>query len=248
MPDLKLEKLNDTVSGKVQSFAGEILSMYKDNIHSIHVVGSAVAPDFDEKSSDINSIFVLKSMDLKFIELIAPLGKKYRKKSISAPLIMTPLYIERSLDVFPIEFYNFKLIHETVYGEDLLRDLEFSRSDLRHQCEREIKSKLIWLRQSYLSSLGDRQLLTERFINSISGYMTLFRGIVFLMDKEPPIRKKDVITSLSEATAINTDVFMHILDMKKGILKPDKEQLTTFFEDYYGATEKLGTIIDDFKT
>lgn len=248
MPDLKLEKLNDTVSGKVRSFAGEILSMYKDNIHSIHVVGSAVTPDFDEKSSDINSIFVLKSMDLKFIEVIAPLGKKYRKKFLSAPLVMTPLYIERSLDVFPIEFYNFKIIHETVYGDDLLRDLEFSRSDLRHQCEREIKSKLIWLRQSYLSSLGDRQMLTERFINSISGYMTLFRGIIFLMDREPPIRKKDVITSLSKSTGINTDVFMHVLDMKKGILKPDKEQLTTLFEDYYGATEKLGTIIDDFKT
>ncbi|HAV43580.1 TPA: hypothetical protein DCX15_06170 [bacterium] len=54
-------------------------------------------------------------MDLGFLKLIATLGKKYSRNKVAAPLIMTPRYIERSLDVFPIEFLNLKLIHTAVF-------------------------------------------------------------------------------------------------------------------------------------
>ena len=68
---------------------------------------------------------------------------------------MTPEYIRTSLDVFPVEFLNFKLIHATVFGEDIFESLEINRMDLRRQCERELKVKLVSLRQGYISSLGD---------------------------------------------------------------------------------------------
>ena len=247
MFDIKLEKLLPEISRKIKPFIEEILRDYAKDVHSIHIVGSSVTEDFDEKTSDINSIFVLKGMDLKFVELIAPLGKKYKKKGVAAPLIMTPEYITRSLDVFPVEFFDFKLIHETVFGEDLLANIEISLKDLRHQCEREIKSRLIGLRQGYISSQGDRKILTDRFVSTISGYMPLFRGIIFLMGKDPPIKKHEIISELSSSTGINTDIFKRILDIKRGKLKPDKEQLNTIFEEYYKTTEKIGKIIDELQ-
>ena len=247
MFDINLERLLPVVVQRIRLFIEEILSGYSENIHSIHIVGSAVTEDFNEKTSDINSIFVLKEMDLKFIELIAPLGKKYSKKGIAAPLIMTPEYIKRSLDVFPIEFLDFKLIHETVFGEDILKDIETNKVDLRHQCEREIKSKLIGLRQGYISSEGNRHMLTERFVSSIAGYMPLFRGIIFLMGKERPIRKHKVISELSASTGINTDIFGKILAIKRGKRKLGKDELNTVFEEYYIATEKIGKIIDELQ-
>jgi hypothetical protein len=247
MSDLNTAKLSNIVAERIIPFFNEMLSSYSENTDSLHVVGSAVTDDFNEKSSDINSIVVLKNMDLKFVEFIAPLGKKYRKKGIAAPLIMTPDYIMRSLDVFPIEFLDSKLIHETVYGEDLFKDIEIRKRDLRHQCEREIKSKLIGLRQGYIASLGDRQILTERFTSSISGYMPLFRGIIFLMGKEPPTKKHEVITSLSASTGINTDIFQKLVDIKKGKAKLTKDELNTIFEEYYSATEKIGKIIDELQ-
>ena len=93
MPELKMEQLSTSVAKKIRPFIDEVLNKYSENIHSIHVVGSAVTEDFNEKTSDINSVVVLKEMDLKFIELLAPLGKRYKKKGIAAPLIMTPEYI-----------------------------------------------------------------------------------------------------------------------------------------------------------
>lgn len=247
MPDLVLDRLKPAAAAVIKPFFEEILGTYQEKIHSVHATGTAVTDDYDQKISDVNSVFVLKKMDLKFLEFLAPLGKKYRKNKVAAPLIMTPDYIKTSLDVFPVEFLNFKLVHETVFGEDIFMDLDILKVHLRHQCERELKSKLIWLRQGYLSSLGDRKILTEGFVNSITGYIPLFRGIIVLLDREPPVKQKDVITALSEAAGVNTDVFARVLKEKHEKMKLSIEELNSIFEDYYAATEKLGNIVDEIK-
>ena len=245
MADLNLERLNPGAAKKITPFFDEILDKYGDRIHSIYVTGTAITDDYNEKASDVNSVFVLKEMDLKFLELLAPLGKKYRKQKVAAPLIMTPGYIETSLDVFPVEFLNFKLIHSVIYGEDILEGIEINRMDLRHQCEREIKTKLIRLRQGYISSLGDRKMLTQGLADSITGDIPLFRGIIALLGKESPVKQSEVITALSGAAGINTDIFAKVLREKRENAKLSVEELNTIFEEYYTATEKLGKIINE---
>jgi len=242
-----LDNIKPVVSEKIKPFLEEVLLNYSDNVHSIHIVGSSLTEDYHEKTSDINSIFVLKTMDLKFVELLAPFGKKYKKRGVAAPLIMTPDYIRTSLDVFPIEFADCELIHQTVFGEDILKDIELGIADLRQQCEREIKSRLIGLRQAYISSVGDRRMLTERFVNSIAGYMPLFRGIIMLMGKQRPVGKNQVISELSASTGINTDIFRRVLDLKRGHRTLNSDEMNTVFEEYYEATEKIGKIIDDLR-
>ena len=93
MADLNLEKLKPGAAKKASPFFIDILNKYRETIHSIHVTGTAITDDYDEKVSDVNSVFVLKKMDLKFLEFLAPLGKKYSRQKVAAPLIMTPDYI-----------------------------------------------------------------------------------------------------------------------------------------------------------
>lgn len=239
--------LRPEVSENFRPFMEEVLSGYGGNIHSIHVVGSALTVDFRPGVSDINSVFVLREMDLKFLEVLAPMGRRYGKKKVAAPLIMTPEYIENSLDVFPVEFLSFRLIHHTVHGEDILKGLSIDRADLRGQCERELKSKLIGLRQGYISSLGDPKALTENFVGSIAGYMPLFRGIITLLGGDPPAGRLDVLRALSGAAGVDCGVFEMVLREKVQRTKLSKEQLDTIFEDYYAATEKLMRMVDEIQ-
>ncbi|HIJ55476.1 MAG TPA: hypothetical protein HPQ03_05055 [Deltaproteobacteria bacterium] len=236
------------VQMRYDPFKDEVLSGNEENIHSIHITGSALTADYDPKRSDINSVIVLNTMDLLFLEHLAPLGKKHGKKRISAPLIMTPAYIKSSLDVFPLEFLNIKLLHHTVYGEDAFSNLNIDLSDLRQQCEREIKVRLIGLRQGYLSSMGEPKLLTDSFIRSISGYIPLFRGIILLLRKEPPIRNFGVLTMLQEASGVDMKVFRLVLEEKKQRTRLGKEHLNILFEASYRTVEKLGELIDDLST
>ena len=237
-------KLNDAAAEWFKPFQDEILKSHKDNIHSITITGSSLTDDFDHKRSDVNSVLVLNKMDLGFLEVLASLGKTYSKKGISAPLIMTPEYIMHSLDVFPVEFLNIKLLHETLFGEDLFQNLEIDRKDLRLQCERELKVRLIGLRQGYIASMGDAKILSDLFINTISGYIPLFRGMILILGKEPPLRNEKVLQVLESVSGVDTRVFKTVLKQKRQKTKMAISHLNVIFKDYYAAVEKLGDMTD----
>ncbi len=223
----------------------EMLAEHGRNIHSIHIVGSAVIPDYNEKLSDVNSVVVLHDMDLRFITFLAPLGRKYGRKGIAAPLVMSPDYIRHSLDAFPVEFHDFKLIHKTVFGEDIFGGLEINRKHLRLQCERDIKTKQIGLRQGYLSILGREKELSRLLIQSFTGSMALFRAIIALQGKQPPVPRADVIELFGSCCGVDTDAFRGLLDLKNNRIKPSDSALRTLFERYYEALERVRKLIDD---
>ncbi len=241
MDDLNLKA---DILVRYKPFLDNILGTHQEKLHSVHLIGSGVTQDYDPKISDINSVMVLKKMDLKFLERLAPLGKKYGKKGVAAPLIMTPKYIHKSVDVFPIEFLNMKLFHLTVFGEDILQELEIEKSNLRHQCERELKVKLIGLRQGYLSAAGDKNILNRGFIDSIAGYISLFKGIIFLLGNKVPRNNSEILATLEESSGVSTHVFQQVLAHKRQKTRPSIDQLNHVFEDYYLAIEKLGEIAD----
>ncbi len=240
-----LTGLVPAVANKMAPMLDDILGEHASNIHSIHITGSAVISDYHEKFSDINSVIVLHDMDLKFITFLAPLGKKYGKKRIAAPFVMTPVYIRTSLDAFPMEFLDFKLIHKTVYGPDIFMTLEIAKAPLRLQAEREIKTKLIHLRQGYISSLGKKEHLSAVLVRSFTGSMALFRSILTLLGKTPPVARAEVISSLGSASAIDTEIFRNLLSLKAGLIKPSEHELRTLFERYYHALESVEKIIDE---
>jgi len=162
-----------------------------------------------------------------------------------APMpLMTPAYIDKSLDVFPIEFFNIQQLHLTVFGEDVFQALDIKKSDLRRQCEQELKVKLIGLRQGYISAAGDQKILARSFAESFSGYMPLFKSIIWLLGNEPPRNHADILAALEKVSGIRTEVFKIVLNQKKKKTKPSMEQLNMVFEDYYAAIEKLGDLID----
>lgn len=242
--EINLEGLNTIVSERIRPFFEDILAKSTSNIHSIHIVGSAVTPDFNKDRSDINSLIILNKTSLEFIEFLAPLGKRYGKKRIAAPLIMTEEYLHRSLDVFPVEFHDFRLIHKTIAGEDILKGLQIKKENLRLQCEREIKARLLGLIQGYISSAGDRELITSTLIRSFTGCIPLLRAIIFLLGNEPPVLRADVIKAFKEVS-VDFSVFEEMVLLRNKQIKPSIRELNRLFEQYHDSLEELSKIIDE---
>ena len=242
---LRLERIAPGVRAKAAPFLEELAKTAGPGLHSLHLVGSAVTPDWSEGRSDINTLLVLREMDLAVLESIAPLGQRFKKSGIAPPLVMDLGYVNSSLDVFPMEFLEMRLIHETVLGEDILAALKVDRGDLRHQCEREIKSRLLGLRQGYLRALGEPKALTEALARFLSGYQPLARGILVLLGKQPPLRRAEAFAALEAAVGPEAGVFVELIAVKEGRAKPDAQGVRELFERCHGATERLGRIIDE---
>ena len=82
------------------------------------------------------------------------------------------------------------------------------------------------------------------FAGSFSGYIPLFRGIILVSGKEPPLKNDDVLKTLESVSGVNTDVFKQVLEQKRHKTKLSIDQLNAIFESYYQAIEKLGDMTD----
>jgi hypothetical protein len=241
---LRMDRLAPPVRAKAAPFLEDLVRVAGADLHSLHVVGSAVTPDWTEGRSDINTLLVLRVMNLAVLESIAPLGKRHRRSGIAPPLVTDTSFITGSLDAFPMEYFELKLIHETVAGEDLLAGLVIAPSDLRRQCEREIRSRLVGLRQAYLRSLGEPKALAEALARFLTGYQSLARGIISLLGREVPVRRAEVFAALAAAAGHDAGVFTEMLALKEGRAKPDAETVRALFERCHHATEQLGRTVD----
>jgi hypothetical protein len=244
MTCLRIENLSPSLQEKISPFFHEILQAGTPNIHSLYLVGGVLTEDYQEGVSKIDSVIMLQKMDLAFLDILAPLGHNYGKKGIAAPLIMDPGYLHSSVDVFPLEFLNFKLLHHLIYGEDLMAGLEIDRQELRYQCERELKGKLIWLHRIYVSAMGDRKVLAGDIVRHFAGYLPLFRGILSLLGQEPAAGLKKALEQLDQATGLDTEVFAEIYAIQKNLIQPSPEEISQLFEKFYRVTERLAEVLD----
>lgn len=247
MEDLKLSNIPAQAQTVIEPFLKDILANYKEDIISIYIIGSAVTKGFHAKYSDINTLIVVKGIKIPFYDFIASLGKRYGKKKIRAPLIMTPDYINRSREVFPVEFLEMKLIHQLVYGDDVLKDIKIEKADIRLQCERELKGKHQHLCQGYIKAMGDKRTFTDLLVGSLSGYFPLFRGILFLYDHEIPKEKGDVLHALNECCDVDMNVFRNIMDIRSHNFYPPFEALKEVFKNLYHVLDAITKKVDEFK-
>lgn len=244
MTKLDLSGLDSGVAEDVGPFLSEVVTALGEDLTSIAIVGAAVTPDFVRGRTDINSVAILKEIELRHLHAIAPLGRKHGRKGVAAPFLLTPAYIESSLDVFPVEFLDFRVAHQTVYGPDLLSDLEVKKDHLRLQCERELKAFLLRLRQGFIRAAGDARLLREVLSEAAAAIFPEIRAILHLLGKAPTLSGEKDLAAVCEALEIEGDRVKRILLPKETKEKPDLGTLESCFSDLYAFVQVLSEKVD----
>ncbi|MBV6518719.1 MAG: hypothetical protein DCC43_06425 [Candidatus Brocadia sp.] len=247
MQDFTLTNLSDQVKKTLEPFLRDIFGHCKEDVLSLYVIGSAVTKDFHPRHSDINTLLVVNQVNIPLFDYIAILGKRYGKKKIRAPLIMTHDYIIRSLEVFPLEFLEMKLVHLLVYGSDVLKDIRIGKADIRHQCERELKGKLQHLCQGYIRAMGSRKALTDVFVGSLSGYFPVLRGLLFLYDQRIPQGKNEVLSAMEQCFTIDMSVYRTLLGLRVNDTCPSLDTLREIFEKLYRILDIVIKKVDEFE-
>ena len=195
---LNLDALPIQIRDTVNYFADKLISSLGKNLLSITVVGSSLTEDYNPGQSDINTVLVLGGQAINYLKPITSMVKPMSRRRISAPLLMTSSYIERSLDVFGVEFLDFQLTHQTILGDDPFAGLTFKKNDVRLQCEREFKAMLIRLRQGYIAAAANRKLVRDILISTAKGLAPLIRAMLWLKDIERPNRAEQTFNRAAE--------------------------------------------------
>ena len=226
----------------------EIIDDYKgvfgDDLKGIILYGSAAGESYIRGKSDINFMILLSEEGIENLDRAFKTVAKWRKKKVATPLFLTTKYVATSLDVYPIEYLNFQRKHILVFGRDILKELEFNPDFVRLQCEREIKGKLLLLREAFLDTSGKKMALMEVISQSLPAFIAIFEALLYLQGRETPLEKRGVIRSVCELFDLDAVLFEKLIDIKEQKLKLNEATMNTLFKAYLSEVRKLSKLVD----
>lgn len=228
-----------------QEFIDDYSGLFGDYLISIILYGSAAGKDYRPGKSDINFMIVLSEEGIERLDEAFKIVTKWQKRKVAIPLFLTEIYVDSSMDVFPIEYLNFQRNHLVVYGKDILKDLSFNNEFVRLQCEREIKGKLLLLREAFMETAGKGRALKGVLGQSIQAFLAVFEALLYLKEKEIPKERRGIIKAACDALDMNGALFEKLLDIKELQIKPDTAEMKTIFKDYLKEVRKLSKVVDE---
>lgn len=239
-----MAKIPDKPQDIFAELTKDYLKIFDRELVSLILYGSAASGHYVKGKSDINLLVVLtlSGMD-RLPDLIATV-RNWRKRRVAVPLAMTADFILASLDSYPIEFLNMKNSHILIYGEDILDSLIIKPEDLRLQMERELRGKLVLLRQGYLEVEGKPGKLRGIISNSITAFISIFNAMLYLKQKKAPQGRRNTIREMGTAFAADTTVFNLCADIKEGVDRLSNQEITSIFDRYVKEVDRISTIAD----
>ena len=233
---------------KPEEIFAEITEDYKKifggDLISIILYGSGTGNEFQPGKSDLNFLIILSDETIDHLDRAIETVSRWRKKKVATPLFMTKSYIESSLDSYPLEFLNIKKNYILVYGEDVLKDISLEAHHLRLQCEREIKGKLLLLREGFLETEGKQKRIKELINASITAFISIFSGLLYLKGIEIPPTRREIIQFVAKEIPINQEIFMRCLDIKQDKKKFSSSEIKDIFKTYVVEIRKLWEVVD----
>jgi hypothetical protein len=239
-----MSKIPENPKDIFQEIIDDYKKLFGDELKGIILYGSAAGESYIRGKSDINFMILLSEEGIENLDRAFKTVAKWRKKKVATPLFLTTKYVATSLDVYPIEYLNFQRKHILVFGRDILKELEFNPDFVRLQCEREIKGKLLLLREAFLDTSGKKMALMEVIGQSLPAFIAIFEALLYLQGRETPLEKRGIIRSVCELFDLDAVLFEKLIDIKEQKLKPNKATMNTLFKAYISEIRKLSILVD----
>ncbi|MFZ2956368.1 MAG: hypothetical protein WA705_05715 [Candidatus Ozemobacteraceae bacterium] len=228
-----------------ESFRDEMVRLLGEDLITLAVYGSAASGDYVYGPSDINTVFVLKTVSVAHLKILANPIEKWMLRNFAAPRIFSLNDLERSLDVFPLLFMDIRDNHRVLFGTDPFMGLPVDRSLLRVQVEQMLKALVAETRTEYLRSGESLRHFEALIARAFGTVFPLLRALLFLKGKSPSVRKEVAIATAEEEFHLDPGVLTDALRHKLGILRLSrKHNLLAYFERFLAAIEKLADIAD----
>jgi len=222
----------------------DYLKVFGNELVSLILYGSAAGGHYIRGKSDINLLVVLTPAGMdKFTDVLDTV-KSWKKRRVAVPLIMTGDFIKSSLDSYPIEYLNMKNNHILIYGQDILSELNFNPADLRLQIERELRGKLVLLRQGYLEAEGKARQIRQLIANSLTAFISIFNALLYFKQVKAPQGRRDTIKEAGKLFTIDEAVFMLCADIKEGRDKLASGEVVDVFKKYLREVNNICNIVD----
>ncbi len=211
---------------------------------SVILYGSAARGDFQPRASDLNLLIVLADLEPETLVRLGPFVRRWLARGQPMPRIFSPELIRDAADVFPLEFLDLKRFRSVLHGSDPFVGVEVSPANLRVQCERELREKMMRLREGYVEAAGRPRALRRLLVGAHGSFVALFRGCLHLLGGEVPAHNPEVIAAFCERAGIEVEPFRLVEALRRG--EAVAEDPRRLFSRYYAELQRAVHAVDRF--
>jgi hypothetical protein len=231
----------ETIAGY---FKEEALAHGGSSVRSVVVHGSVLGAEFRPGISDYNFVVLASPIDIGLLDRYAGRFGKWRKKRISPPLLLTPTTVECSLDSYPLEFLSLQARYRVLYGEDFLAGLTFEKINVRLQCERELRSKLLLFRRAYLESEGAPKRLQQLLRRGLPSLAAIFRGMLYFKDGPWKTHGTELWEACERHLGLPGPLLQNLHEVRMQRSVPAREEIRRQLDHVLGVLEGLSQEVD----
>ena len=228
----------------INEFVSRLKQAVGENLRSVVLYGSAASGEFDAEFSNLNMLCIVRQTAFAELQKLSPAVEWWTRQKQSAPLVLTREELERSADVFSIEWLDMQQNHRLLFGDDPVTGLRIPMNLHRAQVEYELREKTILLRQHLLHVAGKERALWDLMLRSVPSFGTLFRHALIALGDASPRSKREAAQALASRAKIDPQAFMQLLDIREHKLDRKQLDVNDICTRYLAAIEQVTLAVD----
>lgn len=163
-----------------EKYARDLSGALDDRLRSVVLHGSVARGEAVPEVSDVNLMVLVDGMDAKILKTLAPHARRWLESERALPLVLTWDEWAAASDSFAIETSDMLDARVVLHGEDPLEGTTVRDAHLRIQAERELRGKLIHLREGTLATADRPEELGRLLLTALPSVATYLRAALRL--------------------------------------------------------------------
>ena len=239
--------LPEEVQGLLERYVDQINRHWLTDLSGLVLFGSATRGDFILGQSNINMLFVVRSLSVELLQRAGRLHRQWGKHQIVAPLVMTEDHLDRSRSLFPLELLQMTQSHVVLAGHDPFVALQIDTVRLGWQCEQELLANLLRVRQRFIEGEGRVEAIRALLILSITAVLPCIRGLLHIIEQSAKGKDVEILERLPVTLQFDPATFLEILHMKRGFSSPGSLEWPKVYDRYLHNLELFSKRIQEIR-
>jgi hypothetical protein len=219
------------------------------SLHDLHLIFRerllAVVAYGQPAASPAPSLVLVSAITADDLDQCAARAGSWHKAGCATPLLLTPSEFAGSLDAFPIEYGEILDTHRVVYGEDPFTGLTIRTEDLRRECETQVKSHLVHLRENYIECRGRQSDISALVSEAAPAFVVILRRLARL-DGHPSAANSDLSAWAAKRPGLDARAVGDVLALATHRSESGADAVR-LYPGYLAAVEQLWIFIDRWK-
>lgn len=233
----------------LDKFLENLKETFKERLSSVFLYGSCAVEDCSKSFSDINMMVIIDNLKAEDLKKSHKSVKAFAQKGKYLPIFMDKDEWFSSSDVYAIEYSDIKDRYKILHGQNLISNLSIEKTHLRFQCEQEVKSLLIRLRQTYVSKAFDTKAIKNLIQTSSKTFIVIFRTVLKLSNITVPKNHEDVVKLFADniqnhGIDFDCNLFLKILEYRKNPKAIKNDEIEELIQKMIDSTNYVLKYVD----